>query len=163
MKRLHTAFVIILSLALAGSAWAAQGKGRSQAKGTKPEAAGEAQKGKPEAKGGKPDKPGHGPGLPAGEADKIRVWLRSNRSGLPPGLAKREELPPGLQKHLIKNGVLPPGLQKKIQPLPRALEVTLVPLPVGYRRYVIGGQLILVEVNTFRIVDLVPDIIVVIR
>ncbi len=36
--------------------------------------------------------------------------------GLPPGLAKRDRLPPGLEKHLLKHGSLPPGLQKKIDP-----------------------------------------------
>ncbi len=34
--------------------------------------------------------------------------------GLPPGLAKREQLPPGLQKHVRERGSLPPGLQKKV-------------------------------------------------
>ncbi len=38
--------------------------------------------------------------------------------GLPPGLAKRNNLPPGLQKHLWKHGSLPPGLQKRIGPGP---------------------------------------------
>lgn len=35
--------------------------------------------------------------------------------GLPPGLAKRGgNLPPGLQKHLMRHGQLPPGLQKRL-------------------------------------------------
>ncbi len=42
----------------------------------------------------------------------------NNTHGLPPGLAKRDRLPPGLQKHLWKHGSLPPGLQKKIGPVP---------------------------------------------
>src|SRR5919107_2406176 len=37
----------------------------------------------------------------------------NDTSSLPPGLAKRESLPPGLQKQLQKNGKLPPGMQKK--------------------------------------------------
>ncbi len=41
-----------------------------------------------------------------------------NAYGLPPGLAKKDRLPPGLQKHLWKRGALPPGLQKKIGPAP---------------------------------------------
>ncbi|MGH8545711.1 MAG: hypothetical protein ACREX3_19230, partial [Gammaproteobacteria bacterium] len=45
--------------------------------------------------------------------------------GLPPGLAKKGKLPPGLQKHLVKNGRLPPGLQKRLEPLPRELDVRL--------------------------------------
>ncbi len=38
--------------------------------------------------------------------------------GLPPGLAKKDHLPPGLQKHLWKRGSLPPGLQKRLGPGP---------------------------------------------
>src|SRR5229473_147236 len=41
-----------------------------------------------------------------------------NRSDLPPGLAKRDRLPPGLERQLQRNGTLPPGLQKRVQPLP---------------------------------------------
>ena len=44
--------------------------------------------------------------------------IYGERYGLPPGLAKRGQLPPGLQKHLWKHGSLPPGLQKKIGPRP---------------------------------------------
>jgi hypothetical protein len=43
-------------------------------------------------------------------------WLYGNGQGLPPGLAKRDRLPPGLEKHLWNHGSLPPGLQKKIDP-----------------------------------------------
>src|SRR6266511_445938 len=49
----------------------------------------------------------------------IQKWAQElPPGGLPPGLAKRGELPPGLQKQLQKNGTLPPGLQKKISPFP---------------------------------------------
>ncbi|MCH6588239.1 MAG: hypothetical protein IH805_07995, partial [Proteobacteria bacterium] len=36
--------------------------------------------------------------------------------GLPPGLAKRQHLPPGLQKHIARTGRLPPGLEKRRLP-----------------------------------------------
>ena len=36
--------------------------------------------------------------------------------GLPPGLAKKDHLPPGLEKQLEKNGHLPPGLEKRDLP-----------------------------------------------
>jgi hypothetical protein len=55
----------------------------------------------------------------------IENYYRSGgpSKGLPPGLAKRGgKLPPGLQKHLDKNGTLPPGLQKRLQPLPTDLD-----------------------------------------
>ena len=61
----------------------------------------------------------------------IQTWFRTNTSNLPPGLAKRETLPPGLQKQLIRKGTLPPGLQAKIQPLPVVLERQLPAIPTG--------------------------------
>ncbi|HEY7679721.1 MAG TPA: hypothetical protein VIC04_04320 [Terriglobia bacterium] len=89
----------------------------------------------------------------------IQGWFRTNVSNLPPGLAKRETLPPGLQKQLIRKGTLPPGLQKKIQPLPIVLERQLVVLPTGYRRVVIAGNVILMEPTTGLIYDIIRDVI----
>ena len=90
----------------------------------------------------------------------IREWFssRSNYSNLPPGLAKRDNLPPGLQRQLQQNGTLPPGLQKRVQPLPLALEQQLSPIMVGMRRVVLSGNVILLEVATARIVDLIRDV-----
>jgi len=155
MKRLSWFLVIVLSLALAGSAYAAQGKGQAKAKGKKPEPT-VVREEKPAAEKAKP---AGVPALGRGEQERIRQWFRVNRTGLPPGLAKREQLPPGLQRHLEKNGVLPPGLQKKVQPLPAQLEQELPKLPAGFRRYVIAGHVILVEERTARIVDIVRDVI----
>ena len=104
--------------------------------------------------------------LPAGEpvfttqeTTLIKNWFVTNRSGLPPGLAKRETLPPGLEKQLREKGTLPPGLQKKIQPLPVALEKQLTPLPTGYRRVVIAGNVIVMNEKTSLIYDIVRNVI----
>jgi hypothetical protein len=40
--------------------------------------------------------------------------MPKKKTGLPPGLAKREELPPGLEMQVEKNGSLPPGLAKRL-------------------------------------------------
>ncbi len=157
MKRLCWTVVIVLSLALAGSASAAQGKGQAKGKGKQP--AGTATAVPEEKPKAEKAKPAVVPALGRGEQERIRNWFRGHRGGLPPGLAKREQLPPGLQRHLEKNGVLPPGLQKMVQPLPAPLEQELPKLPVGYRRYVIAGHVILVEERTARIVDIVRDVI----
>ena len=62
----------------------------------------------------------------------VQRWAQAIPSnGLPPGLSKRSELPPGLQKQLQRNGTLPPGLQKKISPFPGDLTRRLGPLPAG--------------------------------
>jgi len=62
-----------------------------------------------------------------GRSDKriIREWFSQpiNMKGLPPGLAKKERLPPGLQNHLARNGQLPPGLQKNFNLCPQPLRL----------------------------------------
>ena len=89
----------------------------------------------------------------------VTNWFATNRSGLPPGLAKRDRLPPGLEKQLRERGTLPPGLQKKIQPLPMALERQLTVLPTGYRRVVIGNFVILMNERTSLIYDIIRNAI----
>lgn len=93
------------------------------------------------------------------DRELITGWFHNNLAGLPPGLAKREQLPPGLQKQLVKNGTLPPGLQKKVQPLPAALEHQLPPLPTGYQRVMVGGSVVLMNQKTKLIVDVLYDAI----
>ena len=89
----------------------------------------------------------------------IKDWFRTNRSGLPPGLAKRDRLPPGLERQLQRNGKLPPGLEKKLQPFPPELERRLRILPTGYRRVVLGRNIILLNEQAGLIYDIVRNII----
>jgi hypothetical protein len=95
----------------------------------------------------------HGHGRYKDHDGDIREWYRANYSQLPPGLAKRDRLPPGLERQLVVNGTLPPGLQKKIQPCPRDLEQVLPPPPPNYAHVVIGGSLVLLNRTNFQIVD----------
>ena len=90
----------------------------------------------------------------------IRDWFASpdNLKGLPPGLAKRESLPPGLQRQLVRNGKLPPGLEKKIQPLPQEIETRLPRLPEGTRRIVISGNVILWNDKASVILDIIAKV-----
>lgn len=93
--------------------------------------------------------------------ERVRIlnYLRDNRSGLPPGLAKREKLPPGLERQLRVRGKLPPGLQKKVQPLPIELERELRVLPTGYRRVVVAGNVVLMNEKTAVIYDIIRNAI----
>jgi len=86
----------------------------------------------------------------------IREWFAepNNLRGLPPGLAKRESLPPGLQRQLARNGQLPPGLQKKIQPMPPILEEKLTRLPEGTKRVFINGSIILLDQRKNVVLDI---------
>ena len=103
--------------------------------------------------------PASEPVFTTAERTVITRWFTTNRSNLPPGLAKRETLPPGLERQLRQKGTLPPGLQSKIQPLPVALERQLSVLPTGYRRVVIGGNLIVMNPATGLIYDIVRNVI----
>ena len=73
-------------------------------------------------------------------------------------MAKREELPPGLQKHLVQNGTLPPGLKKKLQPLPLNLESRLPPPPDGSRRVILSGSVILLGEKKAKIFDILEAV-----
>jgi hypothetical protein len=83
----------------------------------------------------------------------IHDWYRTHYSHLPPGLAKRDRLPPGLERQLIVNGTLPPGLRGRMQPCPHELEVMLPPPEPGYRHVFIGGNLVLVNRVNFQVAD----------
>ena len=76
--------------------------------------------------------------------------------GMPPGLAKRDSLPPGLAMQLQKNGTLPPGLAKR--DLPSDLTRQLPPAPEGYERQVVeDAAIVLIHKATGRIADIVKD------
>jgi|ERR1700746_1703842 hypothetical protein len=96
---------------------------------------------------------GHGHGRYADRDGDIRGWYRTHYNHLPPGLAKRDRLPPGLERQLIVRGTLPPGLRGKMQPCPRELEVMLPPPPPNYVHVVIGGNLVLYNRADFQIAD----------
>jgi Ni/Co efflux regulator RcnB len=97
---------------------------------------------------------GHGhQGYSDHDRDQARRWYYDHQSNLPPGLAKRDRLPPGLERQLVVRGTLPPGLQKKMVRVPDDLERTLPPPPPDCRHVFIGGSLVLVNVKTFGVVD----------
>ena len=84
-----------------------------------------------------------------------RGWYNEHQGHLPPGLAKRDQLPPGLQRQLVVRGTLPPGLQKRLQPVPQDLEVRLAPPPPECAHVLIGGNIVLLNRRTNLVVDIV--------
>lgn len=92
-------------------------------------------------------------------SDHDRIVLRTcfaegdNYSNLPPGLAKKDRLPPGLERHLERDGTLPPGLEKRVRPLPQSCEIRLPRLPHDWERVILGGRIILLD-QTRRILDI---------
>jgi hypothetical protein len=100
------------------------------------------------------DYDGRGPaGFSTRERQIISDCYVNDRAGLPPGLAKKDRLPPGLERQLQRNGTLAPGLQKRVQPLPDQCTTRLPRLPRDWARVVLSGRIILLD-SRQRIVDL---------
>lgn len=92
---------------------------------------------------------GRGKGAATGRGGK--------QQGLPPGLAKRDTLPPGLQMQLDRGGRLPPGLAKR--DLPADLEARLGRPAVGTERVIVDNDVVLIEKGTEIILDIVKDVL----
>ena len=150
-KHLAIASAMLALMVMATTVALAQGQGNAKSK--------EAQKEQTAGDKVRSVLPASEPVFSTQEITLIQGWFRTNRSGLPPGLAKRETLPPGLEKQLQPKGTLPPGLQKKIQPLPFELERQLTVLSTGYRRVVVAGNVILMNPTTGLIYDIVRNVI----
>jgi hypothetical protein len=88
------------------------------------------------------------------DRELIRAYFKEH--GLPPGIAKREDLPPGQQKQIQKKGTLPPGIAKRA--LPGRLESQLSPLPEGYVRVMVGVDIVLLDTRTQVVIDIIKDI-----
>jgi hypothetical protein len=66
-------------------------------------------------------------------------------------------LPPGIVKNLQRGKPLPPGIAK--QALPSRLIELLPPPPRGFERVVLSGKVLLVEIATQVIHDVLEDVI----
>lgn len=138
--------VAIVSLALSATMAVAQGNGHGHDKHDRDERHGHGHEFREHGHG-------HGRGHYKDRDRDIHDWYRAHYSHLPPGLAKRDRLPPGLERQLIVNGTLPPGLRSRMEPCPQELEVMLPPPDPGYRHVFIGGNLVLVNRVSFQVAD----------
>lgn len=93
------------------------------------------------------------------DRDDAKKSKDKKKKGSPPGLAKKDELPPGLAMQLQKNGTLPPGLAKR--ELPGDLQKRLPPVPEGYERQIIeDAAIVLIDKTTRKIVDVITDVVI---
>lgn len=84
--------------------------------------------------------------------------IRGYYTGAPgklPGALSKGDLPPGLEKQLVRNGQLPPGLRTKLQPLPPDLDRRLPGICGGCRRGVVGPWAVLINDVTNVIYDII--------
>jgi hypothetical protein len=140
MKSTRWIFACVLGiLMLTGNFTLAQGHGKGQGKG--------------HGKHGDDDNQGE-QFYKDHDREVMRGWYDGHQSNLPPGLAKKDRLPPGLEKQLVRRGTLPPGLQKRLQPCPEDLEQRLPPPPPDCAHVLIGGHIVLLNRRTNIVVDI---------
>ncbi len=90
------------------------------------------------------------------EASTIRAYFSDHRmqgSKKDKGL---KSLPPGIEKNLARGESLPPGIAKQV--LPAGLLKLLPPAPKGYERILVSGKVLLVEIATQVIHDVLEDV-----
>ena len=98
--------------------------------------------------------------------DEVRIiaaWYRDHGSELDTpgngkGRGKSGGLPPGIAKNLAEGKALPPGIAK--QHLPTPLVSALPAPPRGFERVIVDGRVLLVEVATQVIHDVLTDLVV---
>ena len=93
------------------------------------------------------------------EAKIIRAYYREH-GGDAGYYAKgkgRKSLPPGIAKNLQRGKPLPPGIAR--QALPSGLDALLPPPPRGYERLELAGKILLVEIATQVIHDVLEDLV----
>ena len=66
-------------------------------------------------------------------------------------------LPRGIAKNLARGKALPPGIAKR--QLPSALARQLLAPPAGYERIVVDGKILLIEIATQVIHDVLTDVL----
>lgn len=96
-------------------------------------------------------------GFSDGEVQAIRAWYSEHDHGGASGGHRKgpKSLPPGIAKNLQRGKPLPPGIAK--QALPAGLVRVLPPVRDGYERIVVDGKILLVEIATRVIHDVLVD------
>lgn len=93
-----------------------------------------------------------------GEISAIRAYYRDNAPAAGgKGSSRDKGLPPGIAKNLERGKALPPGIAKRA--LPAGLIALLPPPPKGFERIEVAGKVLLVEIATQVIHDVLEDVI----
>lgn len=82
-------------------------------------------------------------------SDKHKGKEKSKNKG------KNKGLPPGIAKNLQRGKPLPPGIAKRN--LPHGLDSSLPASHDGYERTIVGNDVVLVEIDTGKIADIITD------
>jgi hypothetical protein len=86
----------------------------------------------------------------------IREYFETHRTA---GHAKgrKKGLPPGIAKNLERGKPLPPGIARQM--LPSDLQTRLPRVPAGYERVIVDGKVLLIEVATRIVRDILTDVL----
>ena len=91
------------------------------------------------------------------EISVIHDFFRDYHVDKKGGKKGAKPLPPGIAKNLARGKPLPPGIAKR--GLPNALIVQLPPVPDGYERVIVAGKILLVEIATQVVHDILVDVL----
>ncbi len=91
------------------------------------------------------------------EHTTIRAYYETHGTRHDKHAHKHKSLPPGIAKNLERGKPLPPGIAKQV--LPGDLERSLPPVRDGYQRMIVDGRVLLVEVATQVIHDVLVDVV----
>lgn len=91
------------------------------------------------------------------EISVIHDFFRHHHVDKKGGKRGGKPLPPGIAKNLARGKPLPPGIAK--QAIPNDLLVRLPPVADGYERVIVAGKILLIEIATQVIHDVLVDAI----
>jgi hypothetical protein len=91
------------------------------------------------------------------EISVIHDFFRDYHVDKKGGKKGSKSLPPGIAKNLARGKPLPPGIAKRA--LPGELLVKLPPVADGYERIIVAGKILLVEIATQVVHDILVDVI----
>jgi len=88
------------------------------------------------------------------DREAMREWYHERHEHLPPGLAKKDRLPPGWERKLAVHQILDDRMRERMRPCPPELEMRLPPPPPECEHTVIGSHIVLVNRRTHIVVDI---------
>jgi hypothetical protein len=91
------------------------------------------------------------------EISVIHDFFRDYQVDQKGGKKGAKPLPPGIAKNLARGKPLPPGIAKR--GLPNDLIVQLPPVADGYERIIVAGKILLVEIATQVVHDILVDVL----
>jgi hypothetical protein len=90
------------------------------------------------------------------EVEIIARFYREHAATPAPG-SSSTRLPRGIAKKLARGKPMPPGIAKRA--LPQDLTILLPPPPVGHERIVVAGKILLVDIATQVVRDVLTDVL----